>query len=56
MYDAIWKVRINDSPTRPIACESDDTIEMIPKSWNTFSAACVSGRTRLSANATSEGM
>ena len=41
---------------RPIACESDDTIESTPRSCSTFSAACVSGRTRLSANATSDGM
>ena len=56
IYEAIWNVRRNDSPTRPIACESDVTIEMTPKSCRIFSAACVSGRTRLSAKATSEGI
>ena len=27
IYEAIWNVRRNDSPTRPIACESLDTID-----------------------------
>ena len=56
MNDAIWNVRMNDSPMRPIACESDETIDSTPRSCNTFSAACVSGRTRLSAKATSDGI
>ena len=39
-----------------MACESDDTMEMMPRSWKMFSALCVSGRTRLSAKATSDGI
>ncbi len=38
-----------------MAWESLENIEMTPRSWSTFSAAMVSARTRLSANATSEG-
>ena len=56
MYEAIWIVRVNDSPMRPMACESEETIDSTPRSCSTFSAACVSGRTRLSANDTSEGI
>ena len=56
MKEAIWNERRNDSPMRPMACESDETIDRTPRSCSTFSAACVSGRTRLSANATSEGI
>ena len=41
---------------RPIACESLEIIEMTPMSCRTFSAAIVSARTRLSANATSDGI
>ena len=53
---AIWKARVTDSPTRPIAWESDEIMLMIPRSWSTVSAAIVSARTRLSANDTSSGM
>ena len=55
MVSAVWIVRSQLSPTRPIACESLENIEMTPMSWSTFSAAIVSARMRLSANATSEG-
>ena len=41
---------------RPIACESLEIIEITPMSCRTFSAAIVSARTRLSANATSDGI
>ena len=41
---------------RPIACESDEKIEMTPTSCRTVSAAIVSARTRESANDTSSGM
>ena len=44
------------SPTRPIACESEDVIAKIPRSCSTSSAAMVSARMRESANATSSGM
>ncbi len=37
------------SPTRPIACESDDMIEIAPRSCSRSSAAIVSGRMRDSA-------
>ena len=55
MQSAVWMARSQFSPTRPIACESLPMIEMTPMSWSTFSAAIVSARTRLSANATSDG-
>ena len=55
MASAVWMARRKVSPTRPIAWESLENIEMTPMSWSTFSAAMVSARTRLSANATSEG-
>ena len=44
------------SPTRPIACESDDIIEMAPMSCRMSSAAMVSRRMRDSANATSSAI
>ena len=53
---AVWIARSQFSPMRPIACESLENIEMTPMSCSTFSAAMVSARTRLSANATSDGM
>ena len=53
---AVWIVRSQHSPMRPIACESLDIIEITPMSCRTFSAAIVSARMRLSVNATSDGM
>ena len=53
---AVWMVRSQHSPIRPIACESLDIIEITPRSCSTFSAAIVSARMRLSVNATSDGM
>ena len=47
---AVWIARSQFSPTRPIACESLEIIEITPMSCSTFSAAIVSARTRLSAN------
>ena len=44
------------SPIRPIACESELIMLMMPRSWKTSSAPIVSARIRLSANATSSGM
>ena len=44
------------SPTRPIACESEDIIENAPRSCRMSSAAIVSLRMRDSANATSSAM
>ena len=44
------------SPTRPIACESDDIIENAPRSCRMSSAAIVSLRMRDSANATSSAI
>ena len=44
------------SPTRPIAWLSLDIMLIAPRSWRTSSAAIVSPRIRLSANATSSGM
>ena len=41
---------------RPIACESELIMLMMPRSWKTSSAPIVSARMRLSANATSSGM
>ena len=40
---------------RPIACESEEYMQITPRSCRTSSAAIVSGRMRLSANATSSG-
>ena len=42
---AVWIARSQLSPTRPMACESLENMEMTPMSWSTFSAAMVSGRT-----------
>src|SRR5215472_12172069 len=52
---AVWKSRMKLSPMRPIACESDEYIDRTPRSCSTSSAAIVSARIRLSANATSSG-
>ncbi len=46
---------MNVSPMRPIACESEEYIDRTPRSCSTSSAAIVSARMRLSANATSSG-
>ena len=43
------------SPIRPMACASDDVIEMAPMSCRTSSAAMVVSRIRDSANARSSG-
>ncbi len=53
---AVWKARVKVSPIRPIACESEEKIEMTPSSCSTVSAAMVSARTRESAKETSSGM
>jgi hypothetical protein len=53
---AVFHVRRMTSPHRPMACESDDIMEMAPRSWSTSSAAMVSARIRDSAKATSSGM
>src|SRR5687768_18207539 len=47
------QVRMMTSPTRPIACESEDIIENAPRSCRMSSAAMVSLRMRDSAKATS---
>mmetsp|Transcript_113988 Transcript_113988/g.309691 ORF Transcript_113988/g.309691 Transcript_113988/m.309691 type:complete len:319 (-) Transcript_113988:97-1053(-) len=44
------------SPMRPMACESEEMMEMAPRSWSMSSAAMVSPRIRDSAKATSSGM
>jgi hypothetical protein len=53
---AVCQVRMIISPTRPIACESDDIIEIAPRSCRMSSAAIVSLRIRDSANATSSAI
>ncbi len=50
---AVCQVRVITSPTRPIAWLSLDIMLIAPRSWSTSSAAMVSPRIRLSANATS---
>lgn len=55
ILSAVCHVRVITSPTRPIACESDEIIEIAPKSCRISSAAIVSPRIRDSANATSSG-
>lgn len=56
ILSAVCQVRHTTSPTRPIACESDDMIEMAPMSCRMSSAAIVSPRMRDSAKATSSGI
>mmetsp|Transcript_2828 Transcript_2828/g.4115 ORF Transcript_2828/g.4115 Transcript_2828/m.4115 type:complete len:207 (+) Transcript_2828:317-937(+) len=56
ILSAVCHVRVMTSPTLPIACESEDMIEIAPMSCNTSSAAMVSPRIRDSANATSSLM
>ena len=53
---AVCQVRITTSPTRPMACESDDIIENAPVSCRMSSAAMVSRRMRDSAKATSSAI
>ena len=53
---AVFHVRWITSPQRPMACESLDIMLMAPRSCSTSSAAMVSARMRLSANAISSGM
>ena len=53
---AVCQQRTIASPIRPIACESELIMLMMPRSWKTSSAPIVSARMRLSANATSSGM
>ena len=56
MESATCHVRSTTSPTRPMACESEEVMEKMPMSCRTSSAAIVSLRMRESANATSSGM
>mmetsp|Transcript_8525 Transcript_8525/g.18656 ORF Transcript_8525/g.18656 Transcript_8525/m.18656 type:complete len:272 (-) Transcript_8525:1560-2375(-) len=56
ILSAVCQVRVTTSPTRPMACESDDMTEIAPRSCRISSAAMVSPRMRLSAKATSSGM
>mmetsp|Transcript_39931 Transcript_39931/g.118454 ORF Transcript_39931/g.118454 Transcript_39931/m.118454 type:complete len:262 (+) Transcript_39931:516-1301(+) len=56
ILSAVCQVRQTTSPTRPIACESDDMTEMAPMSCRMSSAAIVSPRMRDSAKATSSGI
>ena len=53
---AVRHVRLTTSPTRPIACESDEIIDIAPISCRTSSAATVSARIRDSANDKSSGI
>ena len=55
MTCAVCQVRSTTSPMRPIACESEEMIEMAPRSCRKSSAAIVEGRIRDSANARSSG-
>mmetsp|Transcript_71493 Transcript_71493/g.167459 ORF Transcript_71493/g.167459 Transcript_71493/m.167459 type:complete len:206 (-) Transcript_71493:904-1521(-) len=56
IFEAVCQVRQITSPTRPIACESEEIMEIAPMSCRMSSAAMVSPRIRDSANATSSGM
>ena len=53
---AVCQVRRITSPTRPIACESEDIIENAPRSCRMSSAAMVSFLMRDSAKATSSAI
>lgn len=53
---AVFHVLSTTSPTRPMAWQSELIILIAPISCNTSSAAIVSARIRLSANATSSGI
>ena len=52
---ATCQVRVTTSPIRPIACASEEVIEIAPRSCRTSSAAIVVARIRDSANARSSG-
>jgi hypothetical protein len=56
ILSAVCQVRQTTSPTRPMACESEDMIEIAPMSCRMSSAAMVSPRIRDSAKATSSGI
>mmetsp|Transcript_85820 Transcript_85820/g.205700 ORF Transcript_85820/g.205700 Transcript_85820/m.205700 type:complete len:205 (+) Transcript_85820:297-911(+) len=56
ILEAVCHVRQMTSPTRPMACESEEIIEMAPRSCSMSSAAMVSPRIRDSAKATSSGI
>mmetsp|Transcript_9890 Transcript_9890/g.20638 ORF Transcript_9890/g.20638 Transcript_9890/m.20638 type:complete len:285 (-) Transcript_9890:2274-3128(-) len=56
ILSAVCQVRVITSPTRPMACESEEMMAMAPRSCRMSSAAMVSARMRLSANATSSRM
>jgi len=56
ILSAVCQVRMMTSPSRPIACESDDIIESAPRSCRMSSAAIVSLRMRLSAKARSSAI
>mmetsp|Transcript_16769 Transcript_16769/g.36966 ORF Transcript_16769/g.36966 Transcript_16769/m.36966 type:complete len:207 (-) Transcript_16769:1643-2263(-) len=56
ILSAVCQVRMMTSPTRPMAWESEEMMEMAPMSWRMSSAAMVSPRIRDSAKATSSGM
>ena len=53
---AVCQVRMMTSPTRPMACESEDIMEKAPISCRISSAAIVSRRMRDSAKAMSSAM
>mmetsp|Transcript_28812 Transcript_28812/g.48381 ORF Transcript_28812/g.48381 Transcript_28812/m.48381 type:complete len:265 (-) Transcript_28812:1357-2151(-) len=56
ILSAVCHVRVITSPTRPMACESEEMMLMAPRSCRISSAAIVSARMRLSAKATSSRM
>lgn len=56
ILSAVCQVRVMTSPTRPMAWLSELIIENAPRSCRMSSAAIVSRRIRLSANATSSAM
>ena len=53
---AVCQVRVMTSAMRPIACESDESMLIAPRSCSTSSAAIVSARMRDSAKARSSGI
>ena len=55
ILSAVCQVRVMTSPMRPMAWESELIMLMAPRSCRMSSAAMVSPRMRLSANATSSG-
>lgn len=56
IFAAVLHVLAITSPILPIACESDEIMEIAPVSWRTSSAATVSARIRESAKAISSGI